>query len=215
MTVTGPTAAPKGLASEPERRRTGRRPGPSRTREQILAAARVSFARNGFDATSIRGVAASAKVDPALVRRFFGSKEQLLIAALSGTMRPSERLGEALAGDLGTLGERLVRYMLEVWEHPRANREVLTGMIRAAATNARGARFLRDFIGGEILKRLETKLDRPEARLRASLVGSQIVGLAFYRYVLEVEPLASATPEQLAGLLGPTLRRYLTGSITA
>jgi AcrR family transcriptional regulator len=215
VTVAAPKAAPIGRASEPERRRTGRRPGPSRTRKQILAAARISFARRGFDATSIRGVAASAKVDPALVRRFFGSKEQLLIAALSDAMRPSEGLSEVLAGDLETLGERLIRYMLEVWEHPRANREVLIGMIRAAATNARGARFLRDFIGSEILKRLGARLDRPEAQLRASLVGSQIVGLAFYRYVLEVEPLASATPEQLGGLIGPTLRRYLTGPLPA
>ncbi len=200
--------------AEPVRRPTGRRPGPSRTREQILSAARASFARNGFDATSIRGVATSAGVDPALVRRFFGSKEQLLIAALSGAMRPNERLAEVLAGDLETLGERLIRCMLEVWEHPRGNRQVLIGMIRVAATNPRGARFLKDFIGGEILRRLEAKLDRREAQLRASLAGSQIVGLALYRYVLEVEPLASATPEVLTALAGPTLQRYLTGAIT-
>jgi hypothetical protein len=103
--------------------------------------------------------------------------------------------------------------MLDVWEYPRANRQVLIGMIRTAATNARGARFLRDFIGGEVLKRLEAKLDRGEAQLRASLVGSQIVGLAFYRYVLRIEPLASATPEELAMLAGPTLQRYLSGPV--
>jgi AcrR family transcriptional regulator len=200
--------------SEPLRRPIGRRPGPSRTREQILSAARASFARDGFDAASIRGVATSAGVDPALVRRFFGSKEQLLIAALSDAMRPSERLDEVLTGDLETLGDRLIRYMLEAWEQPRGNQQVLIAMIRSAATNTRGARFLKEFIGGEILKRLESKLDRGEAQLRSSLVGSQIVGLAFYRYVLKVEPLASATPEELSALVGPTLQRYLTGPMT-
>jgi len=201
--------------SEPARRPTGRRPGRSRTREQILSAARASFAGNGFDATSIRGVAASAGVDPALVRRFYGSKEQLLIAALSDAIGPSDRFAEVLTGDLETLGDQLIRYMLEIWERPGGDRQVLIGMIRAATTNARGARFLKDFIGGEILRRLEAKLDPREAQLRASLIGSQIVGLALYRYVLKVEPLASAPPEQLTTLAGPTLQRYLTGQIVS
>lgn len=198
-----------------ERRRpAGRRPGPSRTREQILSTARGSFARNRFDATSIRGVAGPAGVDPALVRRFVGSKEQLLIAALTDAMRPSERLAEVLEGDLETLGGRLIRYMVEVWEQPRGNREILIGMIRTAATNARGARFLKDFIGGEILERLEATLGRREAQLRASLTGSQIVGIALYRCVLKVEPLTSATAEELSALAGPTLQRYLTGPLS-
>lgn len=135
-----------------------------------------------------------------------------MLAALEDAMQPSQLLAEAVALDLETLGERMVGYMLAIWERPR-DREVMVGMLRAATTNARGARFLRDFIAGEVLQLLESRLEPREARLRASLAGSQIVGLALYRYVLKVEPLASATPQELTRLVAPTLQRYLTGPL--
>src|SRR6266487_2690482 len=99
-----------------EARRTGRRPGPSTTREEILAAARESFAKRGYDATSLRRVAADAGVDPALVRRFFGSKEGLLVAALTVTFRPDKDVAEVVSGDLDTLGDQIIRYTLNLWE---------------------------------------------------------------------------------------------------
>src|SRR2546423_1017453 len=123
-------------STDPVPRRTGRRPGPSTTREQILVAARTSFAKRGYDATSVRSIAAAAGVDPALVRRFFGSKEDLLVAALKDAMRPDEQLDDVVAGDLDRLGERMITYMLGVWERPQ-NREVLVGMIRSACANQR------------------------------------------------------------------------------
>ena len=86
-------------------------------------------------------------------------------------------------------------------------------MIRSASTNARAARLLRDFFAGQVLARLASALDDDEALLRASLVGSQIVGLAFYRYVLKVEPLASASAETLRAIFGPILQRSLTGPL--
>jgi AcrR family transcriptional regulator len=197
----------------PQRRRTGRRPGPSTTREQIVAAARESFAERGYDATSLRAVALKARVDPALVARFFGSKENLLTAALEETMRPAEELAGTLEGDLDTLGERMIDYMLKVWEEP-PGREVMVGMIRSACTNERAAEILRDFISAQVLARLGSKLDPVEAQLRASLVGSQIVGLALYRYVVQIEPLSSAPPETLSAIFGPTLQRYLTDDVS-
>jgi AcrR family transcriptional regulator len=187
----------------------GRRPGPSTTRAEILEAARESFAARGYEGTSLRSVAASAGVDPALVRRFFGSKEDLLTAALRVTLDPGERLAGVLAGDLDTLGERLVDYFLSVWEQPKS-RDVLLAMIRTASTNAHAAQLLRGFFGGEILSRLARAIeDEQEAQLRAAAIGSQIVGLAFYRYLLEVEPIASASTETLRATFGPTLQRYL------
>jgi AcrR family transcriptional regulator len=192
--------------------RTGRRPGQSTTRDEIVAAARESFAKRGYDGTSLRAVAASAGVDPALVRRFFGSKEGLLVAALTVTLSPGERLAEVMSHDLDSLGEQIIGHVLSVWEKP-ASRDVLIGMIRSACTNARAARLLRDFFAGQVLARLASALDDDEALLRASLVGSQIVGLAFYRYVLKVEPLASASAETLRAIFGPILQRSLTGPI--
>jgi AcrR family transcriptional regulator len=190
----------------------GRRPGQSTTRAEILEAARESFAKLGYDGTSLRSVAASAGVDPALVRRFFGTKDALLTAALRVTLTPGERLAEVVGGDPDQLGEELVDYFLGVWEQPRS-REVLLAMIRTASTNAHAARLLRDFFADQVLARLAGVPDDEEARLRASLVGSQIVGLAFYRYVLGVEPVASASAATLRATYGPTLQRYLTGAL--
>ena len=203
-------------ANEPTRKRgpgrTGRRPGQSTTREEILAAARESFAKRGYDGTSLRAIATKAGVDPALVRRFYGSKEELLVAALTVTFRPSEHVADLVSRDLDTLGEEIVDYMIHVWEET-SSRDILVGMIRSACTNNRAAKLLRDFFAGQILARIAGALDDDEAQLRASAVGSQIVGLAFYRYVLEVEPIASASPETLRSTFGPTLQRYLTGSL--
>ncbi len=193
--------------------RTGRRPGPSTTRQEILAAARESFAKRGYDGTSLRAVAAKAGVDPALVRRFYGSKEGLLVAALTVTFRPDEDVAEVLSGDLDTLGDQIISYTLSVWEQA-PSREMLVGMIRSACTNERAAKLLRDFFAGQILARTAGVVRGKEAELRASAIGSQIVGLAFYRYVLKVEPIASASPETLRATFGPTLQRYLTGSLT-
>jgi AcrR family transcriptional regulator len=203
--------------SQPKRQsvsgRTGRRPGPSTTRDEILAAARESFAKHGYDGTSLRAIAAKASVDPALVRRFYGSKEGLLVAALTSTWRPSESLAEVVGGDLDTLGDQIIGYMLSVWEKP-AGRDIAVGMIRSACTSDRAAKLLRDFFAGQILARFASVLTDKEAELRASAIGSQIVGLGFYRYVLKIEPLASATPETLRATFGPTIQRYLTEPLT-
>jgi AcrR family transcriptional regulator len=198
---------------EQQPRRMGRRPGPTRTREQILAAARASFAKRGYEGTSLRAVAISAGVDPALVRRFFGSKEQLLVAAMRDALLVAEQLDEVFAGRRDKLGARIVDYTLKLWDRPR-NREVLLAMARTATTNPRGAKLLRDFIGGEILKRMADKLDPAEVPLRASLVGSQMIGLIVYRYILKLEPLASASDEELIAAFAPTLQRYLTGKVS-
>ena len=190
----------------------GRRRGASTTREDILAAARESFARNGFDSTSMRAVAATAGVDPALVRRFFGTKEDLLVAALTATTSPGDRLEATLSHGNESLGERLVDYFLTVWgEDP--NQSVMLGTLRSACTNERAAELLRGLIVGQVLTRFAQFLDGRDAERRAALVASQLVGLAIVRYVVRIEPLASASPEQLRGLVGPTLQHYLTGTL--
>jgi AcrR family transcriptional regulator len=199
-------------ASTPEGRRTGRRPGPSTTREEILAAARDSFAKRGYDATSLRAVASRAGVDPALVRRFFGSKEDLFIAALESALRPGDELAEATAGDVETMGARLIGYMFNRWERAPTNK-TLVGLVRSAATNEQAAKLLRNFVTKEIFARIVGRLGPDEAELRASLVGSQIIGIAFYRYILKIQPLASAPPERLQEIYAPTLQRYLTGEL--
>jgi AcrR family transcriptional regulator len=146
------------------------------------------------------------------VHRFFGSKDDLLVASLTVAMNPAERIPELLESDVGTLGERLVRYFLSVWEVP-PRRQVLLGMLRSAATNEHAAALLREFIGREVLGRVAAELEEENAQLRMTLVGSQLVGLAMARYVVGIEPLASAEPETLVAALAPTVQRYLTGEL--
>jgi len=192
--------------------RTGRRPGPNRTRAAILAAARASFAANGYDATTIRAVARDAGVDAALVHRFFGSKEQLFAAAMELVVSPSELVERLLADGVEGVGERLVHALLTLLDTPVARAPFLA-LIRSAVSNEQAATMLREFLTREVLGRLAAAAAPDSPELRASLAGSQVVGLAMARYVVRVPPLADADPAAVAAAVGPTIQRYLTGSL--
>ncbi|WBB67316.1 TetR family transcriptional regulator [Micromonospora sp. WMMD812] len=194
-------------------RRTGRRPGNPDTREAILGAARAAFAERGFDAASIRAIAAAAGVDPALVHHYFGSKDQLFLAAMRAPVDPRELLPTVLAGDRDGLGERLVRMFLGVWDSPAGSAGV--ALLRSAVSNEWTARLLREFLTTQVLRRVLDHLDVDPAELplRGSLVASQLIGLAMMRHVIRLEPVASAAPETLVATVGPTVQRYLTGEL--
>jgi len=192
--------------------RTGRRPGPTRTREAILRAARTEFARGGYDGTSIRGVARRAGVDPALVYHFFGNKEGVFAAAMQLPVNPAELVPRVLPGDPRGLGERVVRSFLEVWE-PRSSRSGFLALLGSALTHEEAAAMLRGFVRDAILGPVARSLELPNADLRATLAASQLVGLAFLRYGTRLEPLASTDVDELAAAVGPTIQRYLTGAL--
>lgn len=191
-------------------RRTGRRPGNQDTRKDILSAAREAFAERGYDGASIRQIATGAGVDPALVHHYFGNKEQLFLETVQVPVNPREVLLAALAGGIDGVGERLVRMFLGVWDSPAGS--TAAALMRSAVSNEWTARMLREFLISQILRRIikELGLETPDAPLRASLVASQLVGLAMARYIVKVEPIASAPSEQLVTAIGPTLQRYLT-----
>ncbi|MFI2664023.1 TetR/AcrR family transcriptional regulator [Micromonospora carbonacea] len=194
-------------------RRTGRRPGNPGTREAILDAARAAFAERGFDASSIRSIAAAAGVDPALVHHYFGGKDQLFLAAMGAPLDPGELLPRVLAGDPDGVGERLVRTFLGVWDSPAGVAAV--ALLRSAVSNEWTARLLREFLVTQVLRRILQHLDVDPAELplRGSLVASQLVGLALMRHVVRLEPVASAPAEALVAAVGPTVQRYLRGGL--
>lgn len=194
-------------------RRTGRRPGNQDTRKDILSAARDAFAERGYDGASIRQIATSAGVDPALVHHYFGTKEQLFLETMQLPFNPREVLPTVLAGGVDGVGERLVRMFLGIWDSPAGSTAV--ALLRSVVSNEWTARMLREFLISQILRRITKDLDleTPDAPLRASLVASQLVGLAMARYIVKVEPIASAPPEQLVTAIGPTLQRYLAGDL--
>ncbi|MET0419822.1 MAG: TetR family transcriptional regulator [Actinoplanes sp.] len=191
-------------------RRSGRRPGNQDTRSSILDAARTTFAEKGFDKASIRAIAADAGVDPALVHHYFGTKEKLFLATLNAPINPAELIPQALDGPREQAGVRLVRTALGVWDSPAGTAAL--AVFRSAVSNEWSARLLREFIVTQVLRRAITEFvqDPAEASTRAGLVASQIGGLILMRYVLKVEPLASADPETVAAMIGPNVQRFLT-----
>jgi AcrR family transcriptional regulator len=194
-------------------RRTGRRPGNPDTRQAILDAARTAFAERGFDAASIRGIATAAGVDPALVHHYFGTKEELFRATVDIPIDPAQLVPVVLAGGPEGAGERLVRTFLGVWDSPVGAAAV--ALLRSAVSSEWTARLLREFLVTQVLRRVldQLDLDPAEVPLRGALVATQVAGLAMMRYVIRLEPVASADPEALVATIGPTVQRYLTGDL--
>lgn len=190
-------------------RRSGRRPGTSGTREAILAAARRQFAAQGYARTTMRGVASEAGVDQALIAHFFGGKQGLFVEVVRLPFAPSEVLPRLLEGDREELGERIARFMAAVLDDPEGRARV-TGVMRAAASEPEIARMMREFMQGELWTPLAEALGADDAQLRVTLAASQLVGMVMVRHVIEAEPLASLSPDELVEHLAPTLQRYLT-----
>ena len=188
----------------------GRRPGGPDTRGAILAAARESFAHKGFAGTTIRAVAAAAGVDAALVHHYFGSKDDLFIAALEIPVDPRQVVPLVFSEGVEGAGERLLRMFVSVWEDPDA-RLPLIALVRASLGEAGPVNLLREGVLRMIFAPLRDILTGPDAEERVQLVLSQLVGLAVARYVLAVEPLASMPVDDVVAWVAPTVQRYLDG----
>jgi AcrR family transcriptional regulator len=218
--VRAARAGPRGRHPAPEdslsavpSRRSGRRPGNPDTRDVVLAAARAAFAERGFDGATIRGIAADAGVDPALVHHYFGNKDKLFLAAVEAPADPGDLLPEVLAAPRDELGSAVVRLLLKVWDGPMQPAGL--ALVRSAIGNEWTAKLLREFLVSRVLRKVVSTLGYdPDVRAaRASLVASQLIGLVMTRYVLRLEPLASASHDSIVAAIGPTVQRYLTGDV--
>ncbi|MGW8991484.1 TetR/AcrR family transcriptional regulator [Streptomyces zhihengii] len=200
------------MTGEPRRRgrpaRTSADEGPG-ARERILLAARAEFAERGYDRTTMRGIARAAGVDAALVHHYFGTKDDVFAASVEVSFEPALVVPTILGPSTEGIGERLARYFVAVWENP-VSRAPMLAVIRSALTHEGAAKVMRAFVARRLLERVAAELEVPDARFRAELAASQMVGIAMLRYVLKVEPLASADPEEIVRMVAPTLQRYLT-----
>jgi AcrR family transcriptional regulator len=195
-----------------ESRVRGRRPGGPDTRGQILDAARKSFADKGFGATTIRAVAGEAGVDPALVHHYFGSKDDLFLAALEIPVDPRRLVPAVFEAGVAGAGERLLRLFLSVWDDPHT-RLPLLALVRASLAEEGPESLLQQGILRMVLTPLRAALPSAEADRRVQLVLSQMVGLVVTRYLLALEPLASMPAEEVVAAVAPTLQRYLDGPL--
>lgn len=205
------TAAAPAAAQGARPRRVGRRPGGADTRGVVLAAARAEFAARGYEKASMRGIARVAGVDPALLHHYFGSKDRLFLEVLDFPLDPRTVAEQIVSGERAEVGERIARFVLTLWDDA-AVRQRLLAVLRSAASSEEVAAMLRGFAVRELVGRIAEGLDVPQPELRVELVLSQVIGLAMARYVIGMEPLASASAEDLVPLLGPTIQRYLVST---
>lgn len=196
----------------------------ARTRRAILAAARSAFAQQGYDAATIRGIAAGCGVDPALVIRYFGNKAALFAAATDIDLHLPQL--DALPAD--KVGEALIRHFLSLWDSAPSAAALIT-LLRTSSSNAAVAARIREVFAAQVMPALQA-LDpgpdvptRPagassgppsgELARRSGLLASQLLGLALCRYVLEIPPLVAMSRDEIVRAYAPTLQRYASGAI--
>jgi len=193
--------------------RRGRREGASESREHILATARRLFAEHGFEGTSLRQVAREAGVDPAMIHHFFKGKDELFALSVALPADPAQVLEGVDQHDPEHRAEAIARAVLRLWESPAQHS--LVAFIRGTIGSKSKTLLLREVVTRTIISRIMAGIPGPpeEVALRGNLVATQMVGLMLVRYVVKLEPLASASPEDVVRLLAPNVQHYLTGEL--
>jgi AcrR family transcriptional regulator len=189
-------------------KRTGRRSGPTETREQIAIAARAQFAERGFERATFRAIAEAAGVDPALVVHFYGSKDDLFREVMQLPPGLADALVGIADGPRDQMGRRLAEIVVAALENP-ATRPIVLGRIRSATSHPHAAALVRETVSRD-LSMLTTAVTDDEPMTRAVLIGAHLVGIALARYVVLVEPLASLPSAEVVRLVAPTFQRFLT-----
>jgi AcrR family transcriptional regulator len=194
----------------------GRRPGKLSARDDIIRAARETFASEGYDGTSLRAVARAAGVDAALIHHYFEGTPGLFIAAMSLPFDPRQVQLEASAAATasGTVGAAIVEGFLTMWDRAEGTGSSFVSCVGAMAASPAVADAMREFVRARVWQHITPVDDESEdekaSDARVALVASQLMGLAYTRYVLRVPPISTASPAEIGGWVGPTLERYRT-----
>ena len=179
-----------------------------RTRAAILKAAQELFAELGYARTTVRDIAARAAIDPAMVMRYFGSKDALFARATAIDLKLPDLTRTAPA----QFGDTLIRHFLDIWEGPSST-GILTILLRTSASDEDVAAKTRNVFAGQVLPMLARVADPAEVATRAGLIATQLLGLALCRYVLKVPPVVAMTPERIIACFGPLLQQHITGGL--
>jgi AcrR family transcriptional regulator len=174
----------------------------TRTRADILAAARLRFGSDGYERTTLRAVAADVGVDPALVIRYFGSKQDLFAAAAEFTLD----LPDLTAVHPDDVADALLPSFFAVWE----NDTTFVALLRAAMTSPTAAHTMRRIFATQVAPKLAAVTPDHPAQ-RAGLMGAFVIGLATTRYVLANPAVADLGHDELIGWARPVIRQLLVG----
>jgi AcrR family transcriptional regulator len=187
----------------------GRRPGNADTRGEIVEAAKRVFAEKGYDGTSLRGVAREAGVDPALVHHYFDGKASLFVAAMALPFDPRQVKEHAAGPEYS--GSRTIEGFLTMWDLAEGTGSSFASCLSAMAASTNVADAMREFVNERVWSVLRHNDGETETvrRRRTAMVSSQLMGLAFARYILRVPPMSTASPKQIGRWVGPTLDRYV------
>ncbi|MFY9331586.1 MAG: TetR family transcriptional regulator [Candidatus Nanopelagicales bacterium] len=177
-------------------------------RAALVSAARGLFASRGYARTTLKGVAAAAGIAPEVARRYYDNKGDLFAAAMRLPTDPSTAVPTLLAPGLEGLGDRLVRFTLETLADPEVREDIL-GMVKAGGNAYSATRTFQEFIESGVVDRVVSAVGVPDARMRGALISSYLLGVATTRYVLKLEPLASASDEHVVRMVGPTLQALI------
>jgi AcrR family transcriptional regulator len=179
-----------------------------RTRAAILAAAREQFGLHGYDRTSIRAIATQAQIDPAMVIRYFTSKEGLFAAAVDVDLMLPDLKGTPRE----ELGTRLTQHFLDRWEGSLSD-DVLVILLRSAVTDPRVAEKLRSVFIDQVAAVLRPLGPPGDGDRRAALVASQLLGIALTRYLLRFPAIAERPRDDVLADIAPSVQRYLLGDL--
>ncbi len=194
----------------------GRRPGNADTRGDIVEAAKRVFAAKGYDGASLRAIAREAAVDPALVHHYFDGKASLFVAAMALPFDPRHvQHSSSTSPSPASVGARVIEGFLAMWDEAEGTGSSFAACVAGMAASTSVADAMREFVAERVWgnEPVNPGESAGVTNRRRALVSSQLMGLAFTRYILRVPPVSTATPRQIARWAGPTLDRYRSGVI--
>ncbi len=191
----------------------GRRPGNADTRGEIVDAAKRVFAAKGYDGASLRAVAREAGVDPALVHHYFDGKADLFVAAMALPFDPRSVALHTAGPSPASIGGRIIEGFLTMWDQAEGTGSSFASCVAGMAASPSVADAMREFVAERVWGTTSIEEGDSDSPTRHALVSSQLMGLAFTRYIMRVPPISTATPAEIARWAGPTLDRYISGPI--
>lgn len=188
----------------------GRRTGGGDTRASILRAAQYLFSSQGLDQTTMRQIAARADVDPALIVHYFKTKQQLFMESVAPIIdsHRADTLTKILEqAERAEMGQKIAEAFVATITNDKILPLILS-VIRSITSDSGAADIMRTFSEHSLIRVIEEYVPEPDRRLKAELIASQFIGILVARYIIRVEPLASAEPAALVAYLAPRLQLY-------